>query len=694
MCFSDTVHNPVLLLASIGNTGQHVTLGLSRPFVPLYNGGGVNFLSDTTLIGYEGYTILLFPGAFNCITIYSSTPEFYTNLTWGLNPPLFEVDISGNPAGCGSVTLTASGGLTYQWSGGLQPNEATNTFTESGTYFLTVTDEFGCQVVTSRDVDLSAGLVETTESISICQGDMYSGYTSSGVYTDTFPSTSGCDSMRILYLSVLPADTTTVVHSLCRGGVYEGYGQAGVYQDLFTNSRGCDSLRILDLQILPADTSQVIQQICAGDSYEGYTQTGLYFDLFTDSRGCDSIRRLQLQVIPADTSQVTQQICAGDSYEGYTQTGIYFDLFTDSRGCDSLRILDLQVIPAVQSTVQLQLCAGDSYLGYAQTGVYTDTFVSAAGCDSIRTLNLQVIQSIESQLYISICKGERYENYNSSGLYIDTLVSVLGCDSVRRLRLEVLPPGRTSISVDICQGDSYAGHAQAGQYTDTFLDVNGCDSIRKVQISVHPHYQRTTNLVLCEGERYPFNQQIVEAAGIYSDTLSSRYGCDSIINLSVAVVPNRFLPNDTLLCTAGAVELRSPYPHTRWSNGYVGSTITVETAGIYTATLIGPDGCQPTDSIRVAMGTKVYIPNAFSPNADGVNDCFRPYFSEGQLTSYLFQIYDRWGNQLFSTSNTEDCWNGQAKLEAYNAGVYTYLLRYATEGCGEETMAGEVHLLR
>ena len=741
MCFSETVHNPVLLLASIGNTGQHVTLGLSRSFVPIYNGGGVTFLSDTTLIGYEGYTILLFPGAFDCITIYSSTPEFYTNLTWGLNPPLFEVDISGDATTCGSATLTASGGQAYQWSGGLQPDQATNTFTTSGTYFLTVTDEYGCQVVTSQDVDLNAGLVETNESISICQGNNYEGYTSTGIYTDTIPLAGSCDSVRTLYLTVLPPDTSTLVHNLCQGGIYEGYNQAGIYQDLFTNSRGCDSLRILDLRIIPADTTLTEQQICAGESYEGYSQSGIYYDLFTDSRGCDSVRMLQLLVLltdtilteqqicagesyegytqtgifydvftdsqgcdsvrmlqllvaPADTSLLQQQICAGENYEGYSQSGVYYDVFTDSRGCDSVRMLVLQVIPAIQSSLTLQLCAGDSYQGYTETGMYTDTFTSATGCDSIRVLNLTVSAFTESQLDIRICEGEIYENYNSSGLYIDTLVSVMGCDSIRRLRLEVLPPNRTAVNADICQGRTYDSYSQAGLYTDVFTDRNGCDSIRSLQLTVHPNYQQTTNLVLCEGERYPFNDFVIEAAGIYSDTVASRYGCDSILNLSVSVVPAQFLPNDTLLCSTGPLELRSPYPNTRWFNGYVGSAVTVETAGTYTATLLGPEGCQPIDTIRVVMGTKIYVPNAFSPNADGVNDCFRPYFSDEGLPGYQFQIYDRWGNQLFATDKPEDCWNGQAGADMHNAGVYTYILRYETEGCGKQTLAGEVHLVR
>lgn len=117
----------------------------------------MTFVDNQTIIGNEGYTVLLFPGEFECITIFSSTPEFYTNINWGLNPPLFEVEVEGDLIFCENTTLTASGGTTYQWSGGETPNSASNTFTETGTYFLTVTDDFGCTVTTSvfLQVDLS-----------------------------------------------------------------------------------------------------------------------------------------------------------------------------------------------------------------------------------------------------------------------------------------------------------------------------------------------------------------------------------------------------------------------------------------------------------------------------------------------------------------------------------------------------------
>ena len=173
MCFSETVTNPVLLLSSVGNPGLPSLLQFSLPYQVVFDGGGMTWVNSTTLIGQEGYGIIVFPGDFDCVTIYSSTPENYTNITWGVNPPLFDVEIDGDTVACVSTTLTASGGLTYEWDGGQNPNSPSNTFTESGQYGLTVTDADGCEVITSIQVTIHPEEEESLEA-AICEGESYS----------------------------------------------------------------------------------------------------------------------------------------------------------------------------------------------------------------------------------------------------------------------------------------------------------------------------------------------------------------------------------------------------------------------------------------------------------------------------------------------------------------------------------------
>jgi gliding motility-associated-like protein len=348
MCFSTTVTNPVLLLASIGRPGVSVTLQFSRSYVPVFNGQQVTYLNDTTLIGQEGYTIIMFPGNFDCVTIFSTTPEYYTNITWGLNPPLFEVNIEGDTVGCASVTLTASGGQAYAWSGGDNPFSAENTFHDSGTYFLTVTDEEGCTVLTSVSVDILTSVTDTV-SQTICAGDSYEGYAVSGTYTDVFTFPSGCDSVRVLTLTVLPAVGTTLSATICSGGSFEGYTASGVYRDTLLSASGCDSVRVLTLTVLPAVETTLSATICSGGSFEGYTASGVYRDTLVSASGCDSVRVLTLLVQGIQITRQNVTLCGDETYNFYgrliTASGVYADtLSTVVAGCDSIISIFVTVV--------------------------------------------------------------------------------------------------------------------------------------------------------------------------------------------------------------------------------------------------------------------------------------------------------------------------------------------------------------
>jgi gliding motility-associated-like protein len=169
MCFSKKVANPVLLIASLGaSDGTRAKLSFSKPYVVLFDGGGMTYHNNTSLTGVEGYAIVMFPGDFDCVTVNSTTPEFYTNITWGTRPPPFAISISESKS-CESTTLQASGGVSYLWDGGDTPTNATNTFRTSGTYIVTVTDVNGCKNSFSKEVNITGLDASVTELAADCE---------------------------------------------------------------------------------------------------------------------------------------------------------------------------------------------------------------------------------------------------------------------------------------------------------------------------------------------------------------------------------------------------------------------------------------------------------------------------------------------------------------------------------------------
>jgi hypothetical protein len=79
---------------------------------------------------------------------------------------------------------------------------------------------------------------------------------------------------------VLPNITELIFQTICDGADFEGYTVTGTYTDVFPAANGCDSTRVLDLTVLPNITELIFQTICDGNDFEGYTATGTYTDVF------------------------------------------------------------------------------------------------------------------------------------------------------------------------------------------------------------------------------------------------------------------------------------------------------------------------------------------------------------------------------------------------------------------------------
>jgi len=73
----------------------------------------------------------------------------------------------------------------------------------------------------------------------------------------------------------------------------------------------------------------------------------------------------------------------------------------------------------------------------------------------------------------------------------------------------------------------------------------------------------------------------------------------------------------------------------------------------------------------------VFIPNAFSPNYDGYNDELRVFIdAEFPIQNYRFEVFDRWGNQVFKSTTISDFWSGRWKGKEQSEGIYTWLLSF------------------
>jgi gliding motility-associated-like protein len=118
------------------------------------------------------------------------------------------------------------------------------------------------------------------------------------------------------------------------------------------------------------------------------------------------------------------------------------------------------------------------------------------------------------------------------------------------------------------------------------------------------------------------------------------------------------------------------------------------------AALISPEDSsaltiQSRSNISCAIqDANIYVPNAFSPNADGRNDEFIPYLQYGAPEDYRMVIYDRWGGQRFISTDINQGWDGMTKGVKAPTGLYIYHLYLRQPNGTEIERTGEISLIR
>jgi gliding motility-associated-like protein len=105
-------------------------------------------------------------------------------------------------------------------------------------------------------------------------------------------------------------------------------------------------------------------------------------------------------------------------------------------------------------------------------------------------------------------------------------------------------------------------------------------------------------------------------------------------------------------------------------------------------------GCLDSASLTISMGTMTqFVPSAFTPNGDGLNDVFRIVNTTFQKL-VDFRVFNRWGQQVFQTSNREMGWDGTFNGVPQDMGVYSYEITIGLVDGTNKTYKGTVTLIR
>jgi gliding motility-associated-like protein len=193
---------------------------------------------------------------------------------------------------------------------------------------------------------------------------------------------------------------------------------------------------------------------------------------------------------------------------------------------------------------------------------------------------------------------------------------------------------------------------------------------------------------------FPVRLSVLSSSGCSSDTVTKPIS----IYASFA-----FAGNDTVATRNQPIQLGATgglsyewSPATGLSNSLVSNPVAIINQDQqYILKAFTPAGCISYDTlnIRIFDGPEIYVPRAFTPNGDGLND-FLKAIPVGYKTFTSFTVYNRYGEAVYAAQASTGGWNGQVRGKAQNAGSYTWIASAITFAGKIIYKKGTVLLLR
>lgn len=314
----------------------------------------------------------------------------------------------------------------------------------------------------------------------------------------------------------------------------------------------------------------------------------------------------------------------------------------------------IKVLSAPQQTDNQSVCLGNTYDFYGRqlglTGTY-DTVIHSGPtdvCGSHITLHLiakpRPDVTLSEVQHLDLCEGDT--------------IKLKALNPIANTAYQWIKNG-TSLNGET--GDKYAASTGGDYYLAG--NLNGCaDTSSRLRIDLRPVPIASiinTNPMLCSFDTLQFKADNVVADGVYT---------------------------------------WAPANDFRMINGDEGTTVRglFEQSTLVTLTVFNSYGCISTDTTQAIVQPccRVFVPNAFSPNNDAVNDYFYPELEPGQILT-SFKVFDRYGKLLYNNTNLKKGWNGTYQNgTAASSGTYMFRIQYTCSDNKVYEKKGDITLIR
>lgn len=610
----------------------------TAPYLYSLNGGAFQSLNLFTNLGFGNYNIVV-KDAFGC--------SFSTTAFISTAGPAFSGIVKNAKCGGtvgGSITLSASSGIapyTYSIEGSAFQNSNVFNNLNGGVYSITIKDATGCSSILSFTVGTNVSIIDSVDiKMPTCFGNNNGSITVKAFGAKPFQYALNGNAYQ----------TTNVFNNI----------SAGIYLLHVKDSLGCikdDSVIVLEPNIFKISTITTSASTCI-------TPDG----------------RITIKA-NGGTTPYYYSIDNGNSFTlnnfFNVKSGRYNILVKDKNGCTttgSATVIAINDVMKLDLGPDKDLCYGDSVSLIPTTTPPADYFRWSlpAGLSDTTSGSPKASPSDTTKYYLTARTGY--------------------CERIDSITINVLhkPIANAGADTLICNNTYAILHGSATNLSGgvKYLWTPSADvaSPNSATTIVRPKNSRPNPYILQVTDMYGCNFKVFdEVIVIMNAPVIAFAGNDTVASIGV---PHQ------LFGSGGTKYLWSP------SNVLNNPLLQNPLATLQNDTrfnLLVKDtlGCIGTSSvlIKTYKGTKYYVPNAFTPNGDGVNDVFRGVAPGIQATFY-FKIFNRWGLLVYESKDVQKGWDGTYMGMLQPTAVYVWIIKGLDVNSKPVELRGTVTLIR
>ncbi len=606
------------------------------------------------------------------------------------------------PDGCDSIVietvLLLPSDSTFLFDTSCDPNSA-------GTTVQNLSNQFGCDSTVVLTVSFSESDT-TLLSSSTCNP------AEEGVFISNLIAQDGCDSVVIETVVLLPSDTTLLASNTCDPTA------VGIFTANLVNQWGCDSTVIETVSLLSSNTVQLFETTC------NPLDTGTVTTVLSNQFGCDSTVITLTTLLPPGECGISAELTGSTIPCGETRGSLTitvnvgeapFSYTYNGPASGSGTIATLGTVETVSglppgnysvsvttaSGFQAVLSAEIEQLNppIAQAQIVSDyngfDISCNGGNDGSASASATGGQSPYSFLWSNGFTNNPLQNL-AEGSYSVTVTDANQCTDVAQVTLTSpvplvlafvandldcfgqndgvifaeasggVPPYQYALGTDPAQTSNAFSGLSAGFYEITAQDANGCSVEGGIAI----------------------NAPLAVSVELGND-VTIELGDNTTLNALVNVDPDSLAAiiwNPTIIEQPDSLKLKV-YP-----------IITTT----YAVSVTDENGCEDSDQVTVFVDRRkgVYVPNAFSPNGDGLNDVFMIFAKENQVKNIRsFLVFDRWGETVWQYYNFQPNdpafgWDGEHRGQQMNPAVFVWFAEVEFVDGQVELFEGDVVLVK